>query len=217
MFNKKINFLHSILSLTIVSTVFLFYYSNSIYNSFVAEDGIIEYLTAVFLLSISIFLIKKLFEMEKKISVNNLGIIIFSIIFFFGFGEEISWGQRIFNIETPPFFSENNLQSETNIHNLMIGGVKLNKLIFTNSLFFIFSFYFLAIPYLYAKSNNVKSVINKFSIVIPKYSQSIIFIFFTIIIYLFDHDRISEVWECLFAFTMLITSINPLNKQEIYS
>ena len=27
--------------------------------------------------------------MKKKISVNNLGIIIFSIIFFFGFGEEI--------------------------------------------------------------------------------------------------------------------------------
>ena len=176
MFNKKINFLHSIFSSAIASTVFLFYYSNSVYNSFVAEDGIIEYLTAIFLLSISIFLIKKLFEMEKKISVNNLGIIIFSIIFFFGFGEEISWGQRIFNIETPPFFSENNLQSETNIHNLMIGGVKLNKLIFTNGLFFIFSFYFLATPYLYTKSNNLKSLINRFSIVIPKYSQSAIFI-----------------------------------------
>ena len=217
MFNKKINFLHSILSLTIVSTVFLFYYSNSVYNSFVAEDGIIEYLTAIFLLSISIFLIKKLFEMEKIISVNNLGIIIFSIIFFFGFGEEISWGQRIFNIETPPFFSENNLQSETNIHNLMIGGVKLNKLIFTNGLFFIFTFYFLATPYLYTKSNNIKSLINRFSIVIPKYSQSAIFISSTIIIYIFDHERISEIWECLFAFTMLITSINPLNRKEIYS
>ena len=217
MFNKKINFLHSILSLTIVSTVFLFYYSNSVYNSFVAEDGIIEYLTAIFLLSISIFLIKKLFEMEKKISVNNLGIIIFSIIFFFGFGEEISWGQRIFNIETPPFFSENNLQSETNIHNLMIGGVKLNKLIFTNGLFFIFSFYFLAIPYLYTKSNNVRTLINRYSIVIPKHSQSVIFISSTIIIYIFSHERISEIWECLFAFTMLITSINPSNRKEIYS
>ena len=96
----------------------------------------------------------------KVISSKNIGIILFSIIFFFGFGEEISWGQRIFNIETPNFFIENNLQSETNIHNLMIGDVKLNKLIFTNGLFFIFSFYFLAIPYLYAKSNNVKSVIN---------------------------------------------------------
>ena len=147
MFNKKINFLHSIVSLTIVSTVFLFYYSSSIYNSFVAEDGIIEYSTAIFLLSVSIYLINKLLKTVKVISSKNIGIILFSIIFFFGFGEEISWGQRIFNVETPDFFIENNLQSETNIHNLMIGGVKLNKLIFTNSLFFIFSFYFLAIPY----------------------------------------------------------------------
>ena len=214
---SKINFLHSIFSFIIVSTVFLFYYSNSLYNLFVEEDGIIEYSTAIFLLSVSIYLINKLLKTVKVISTKNIGIVFFSIIFFFGFGEEISWGQRIFNIETPQFFVENNLQSETNIHNLMIGGVKLNKLIFTNTLFFIFSFYFLIIPYLYAKSNSVKSIINKFSIVIPKYSQSIIFICFSIIIYLFDHDRISEVWECLFAFTMLITSINPLNKQEIYS
>ena len=214
---SKINFLHSIFSFIIVSTVFLFYYSNSLYNLFVEEDGIIEYSTAIFLLSVSIYLINKLLKTVKVISTKNTGIVLFSIIFFFGFGEEISWGQRIFNIETPQFFVENNLQSETNIHNLMIGGVKLNKLIFTNTLFFIFSFYFLAIPYLYAKSNSLKSIINKFSIVIPKYSQSIIFICSSIIIYLFDHDRISEVWECLFAFTMLITSINPLNKQEIYS
>ena len=209
--------MHSIFSSIIASTVFLFYYSSTVYNLFVEEDGIIEYSTAIFLLSVSIYLINKLLKTVKVISSKNIGIIIFSIIFFFGFGEEISWGQRIFNIETPNFFIEDNLQSETNIHNLMIGGVKLNKLIFTNGLFFIFSFYFLAIPYLYAKNNNIKSIINKFSIVIPKYSQSIIFIFFTIITYLFDHNRISEIWECLFAFTMLITSINPLNKQEIYS
>ena len=195
---SKINLLHSIFSCIIVSTVFLFYHSSSVYNLFVEEDGIIEYSTAIFLLSVSIYLINKLLKTVKVISSKNIGIILFSIIFFFGFGEEISWGQRIFNIETPNFFIENNLQSETNIHNLMIGDVKLNKLIFTNGLFFIFS-------------------LNKFSIVIPKYSQSIIFICSTIIIYLFNHDRISEIWECLFAFTMLITSINPLNKQEIYS
>ena len=215
--HSKINFLHSIFSFIIVSTVFLFYYSRSVYNLFVEEDGIIEYSTAVLLLSVSIYFINKLLKKSKVISSKNIGIILFSIIFFFGFGEEISWGQRIFNVETPLFFSENNLQSETNIHNLMIGGVKLNKLIFTNGLFFIFLFYFLAGPYLYTKSNNVKSIINRFSIVIPKYSQSIIFICSTIIIYIFDHDRISEIWECLFAFTMLITSISPLNKQEIYS
>tara|TARA_B100000989_G_scaffold222170_1_gene169835 strand:+ start:2335 stop:2988 length:654 start_codon:yes stop_codon:yes gene_type:complete len=215
-FNKKINFFHSAFSLLLVSITFIFYYSYSTYQSLVKEDGIIEYLTAIFLLSISIFLIKKLLETEDIISVNNLGIIIFSIIFFFGFGEEISWGQRIFNIETPTFFAQNNLQSETNIHNLMIGGVKLNKLIFTNGLFLIFSFYFLAFPYLHLKSSKVRSFINKFSILLPRYSQSLIFICSTIVIYIFDHERISELWECLFAFTMLITCINPLNKKEVY-
>ena len=216
MFNKKINFFHAAFSLLLVSITFIFYYSYSTYQSLVKEDGIIEYLTAIFLLSISIFLIKKLLETEDIISVNNLGIIIFSIIFFFGFGEEISWGQRIFNIETPTFFAQNNLQSETNIHNLMIGGVKLNKLIFTNGLFLIFSFYFLAFPYLHFKSSKVRSFINKFSILLPRYSQSLIFICSTIVIYIFDHERISELWECLFAFTMLITCINPLNKKEVY-
>ena len=216
MFNKKINFFHAAVSLLLVSITFIFYYSNFTYQSLVKEDGIIEYLTAIFLISISIFLIKKLLEIEDIMCVNNLGIIIFSIIFFFGFGEEISWGQRIFNIETPTFFAQNNLQSETNIHNLMIGGVKLNKLIFTNGLFLIFSFYFLVFPYLYFKSIKARSFINKFSVLLPRYSQSLIFICSTIVIYIFDHERISELWECLFAFTMLITCINPLNKKEVY-
>ena len=216
MFNKKINFFHAAVSLLLVSITFIFYYSNFTYQSLVKEDGIIEYLTAIFLMSISIFLIKKLLEIEDIISVNNFGIIIFSIIFFFGFGEEISWGQRIFNIETPTFFAQNNLQSETNIHNLMIGGVKLNKLIFTNGLFLIFSFYFLVFPYLYFRSIKARSFINKFSVLLPRYSQSLIFICSTIVIYIFDHERISELWECLFAFTMLITCINPLNKKEVF-
>lgn len=32
--------------------------------------------------------------------------------------EEISWGQRIFGVETPGFFLRNNTQGETNVHNL---------------------------------------------------------------------------------------------------
>lgn len=35
--------------------------------------------------------------------------------------EEISWGQRIFGIESPPFFAENNVQGETNLHNFLTG------------------------------------------------------------------------------------------------
>lgn len=42
---------------------------------------------------------------------------------FYAFMEEISWGQRIFGIESPGFFKRYNLQRETNIHNLLVGPV----------------------------------------------------------------------------------------------
>jgi len=41
-------------------------------------------------------------------------------LYFFGAGEEISWGQRIFNIQEPAKLSEENVQGELNIHNLAV-------------------------------------------------------------------------------------------------
>ena len=43
---------------------------------------------------------------------------------FYVAGEEISWGQRIFNIESPDFFKKHNLQGETTLHNFFTGPVK---------------------------------------------------------------------------------------------
>lgn len=46
-------------------------------------------------------------------------------------GEEISWGQRLFNIGTPDFFSRHNLQQEINLHNFVTGpySTKLKRVI----------------------------------------------------------------------------------------
>jgi hypothetical protein len=41
-----------------------------------------------------------------------------SFLFFVAFGEEISWGQRIFGWSTPEELAKVNYQQETNIHNL---------------------------------------------------------------------------------------------------
>jgi hypothetical protein len=38
-------------------------------------------------------------------------------------GEEISWGQRLFDVQTPDFFNEHNLQQETNLHNFLTGPI----------------------------------------------------------------------------------------------
>lgn len=41
-----------------------------------------------------------------------------AVLFFFGAGEEISWGQRILGFETPESLSQVNRQEEFNLHNL---------------------------------------------------------------------------------------------------
>lgn len=45
-----------------------------------------------------------------------------ALMFLFGGGEEISWGQRIFNIETPEALARVNAQNEITVHNIEIGG-----------------------------------------------------------------------------------------------
>ncbi|MDW7644384.1 MAG: hypothetical protein SCI25_05030 [Desulfuromonadales bacterium] len=49
---------------------------------------------------------------------------ILALACFYVVGEEISWGQRIFNLTTPDFFRTHNLQNETNLHNFFTGPFK---------------------------------------------------------------------------------------------
>lgn len=52
----------------------------------------------------------------KALVVLGLG-----ILFLFAFGEEISWGQRIFGVEEPAALERINAQDELNVHNIEIG------------------------------------------------------------------------------------------------
>ena len=64
------------------------------------------------------------------------------LFFMFGAGEEISWGQRLFEIESSGFFDENNAQGEMNLHNLFVNDTKINKLEFSGSFVFLLNVVF---------------------------------------------------------------------------
>lgn len=51
---------------------------------------------------------------------RRLSLLGYGALFFFGFGEEISWGQRIYGLETPASIAAVNEQQELNIHNLSL-------------------------------------------------------------------------------------------------
>lgn len=81
------------------------------------EDGVIEYATALFYLVASVVSAVLAYRSRHwKARAWMLGIL--AVLFFGVSGEEISWGQRIFDIETPEFFETYNIQNETNLHNM---------------------------------------------------------------------------------------------------
>jgi hypothetical protein len=51
---------------------------------------------------------------------RNIFMALLAVLFFMAFGEEISWGQRLFGWETPASLAAVNMQSETNLHNLWL-------------------------------------------------------------------------------------------------
>lgn len=113
------------ISIVIFVSIFtgLLVFNTKSYDFFSREDHIIEYLSSFFLLFSSLFFFRALIYSKKDTPTNKIEwrsflLIILSILFFVAAGEEISWGQRIFNIQTPEYLSHINDQNELNIHNI---------------------------------------------------------------------------------------------------
>ncbi len=119
------------------------------------EDGIVETGTSVFYFLAGCLLLylfarsksenKKYFLGTKR----NLFLLLLGLLFIFFAGEEISWGQRFLQIDTPEYFQTHNEQRELNIHNLRFlqgmsyGKWKQGLSFLLNSNFLMYGFFFL--------------------------------------------------------------------------
>ena len=101
---------------------------NDVFMRMVKEDNLIENGQFLVLLTaggLALFNSLKLLNFNKVIAGLYL---IASLGVFFVAGDEVSWGQRVFDISTPARFLNSNVQQETNLHNLsavnnLIGGI----------------------------------------------------------------------------------------------
>jgi hypothetical protein len=176
------------------------------------EDGFIETLTVLALLLIAFLTGKYALKLSPKrnwmFSVVMIFLCLFSV---FAAGEEISWGQRIFNIESSDFFQKNNAQGETNLHNLVVGGVKVNKLLFSQLFTVGAALYLLALPYFYRKNAGFQKFIDRSGIPVPRWYQSaavVIVSLFTLIC----NGRSSELQEFGAVSVFFLIIYNPLNR-----
>ncbi|NKI26298.1 hypothetical protein HCG49_06960 [Arenibacter sp. 6A1] len=182
-------------------------------TKYAQEDGPVEWGTAILLLCISVLSLYRLkrFWNHKKV-LWKIGTFIFVILFFFAAGEEISWGQRIFGIESGEFFIENNAQGETNLHNLVVGEKKINKIIFSQLLFAVMFLYLIVTPILYRKLNWLKNLADNFAVPVVKWHHTIAFLLTTVLVALNPADRTWEVYELAFGIIFFMIFLRPLNQ-----
>lgn len=184
---------------------------------YTVEDGFVENGSAIFLFISSMLLLYRFFILFKhKKTLWKIGILAMSLVFFFGAGEEISWGQRIFNIESSEYFLQNNAQQETNLHNMVVDGKKINKIIFSQLLTIILVLYLIVIPFLYRKYEWLKSLVNTFAVPVVKWHYTIAFLIGTVLLVFISSNRKWEIYELSFSIIFLLIFINPLNK-NIYT
>ncbi|NLO01149.1 MAG: hypothetical protein GX126_02370 [Bacteroidales bacterium] len=144
------------------------------------EDQIFEWLTFLFFL-VSSFVFLFLFTKTK----NAFFLILFFALFFAA-GEEISWGQRLFSIDTPQKILEKNVQNEITIHNLDLfstvdssGREKtgLEKLLSMNFMFRVSTIIFgIFLPFCVYHFKPLKKLTKRIKLPIPPISLGIFFL-----------------------------------------
>ena len=159
------------------------YFDNAVLDLFTEEDGPYEWAGALFFLFTSVgFLVLTLKPAYYKFNSGDGGygerkyFALLALLFFFAFGEEISWGQRIFNFETPESLEEFNRQGEFNIHNLAVfhgrtetGERKtgLQSLITMHRLYYFFFFAYLVVLPIGSRIPRVKRLVDKYNVPVP--------------------------------------------------
>ena len=116
----------AIASIFILFFVFFAELNPELLNALSVEDALIENLTAIIYGISSIFFLvmakRSDFLRSKEHGLRFAATLSWALLCFIIMGEEISWGQRIFNLETPASVAAINVQSELNVHNLAIFG-----------------------------------------------------------------------------------------------
>lgn len=182
--------------------------------NYAQEDGPVEWGTTIMLFGISVLSLYHLIKLwPTKKTGWKLGTFLFVVLFLFAAGEEISWGQRILGVESSEFFIENNAQGETNLHNLVVGDKKINKIIFSQLLFLVMFVYLIITPILFRKYHWFKDLANKFAVPIVKWHHTIAFLVATVLVALNPASRKWEVYELAFGAIFFLIFLGPLNKE----
>lgn len=185
-------------------------------TGFAIEDGPVEWGTSVFLFLSAIVLFRNSGALwSKRGTVAALLTALYGLLFFFGAGEEISWGQRVFGWESGEFFLEHNAQDETTLHNLVVGEEQLAKTLFGSVLTLVMLLYLVVLPLLYPRAGWVRKLARALSVPVPGSRHVFLAVLSSVVILSVDLGRKWEVYEFIFSLLTCSIFLQPRNADEV--
>ncbi len=140
----------------------------------------------------------------------------FGLLFLFGFGEKIRWGQFIFDLPITDFFQKNNSQGQITIHNLYVNGVSVNKLVFGLFLGIAVAIYSLIYPFAYAKKVKIATWIgDRLCVPVPRTSQILWYLIMVAIALSIPDPKKGEIVQYAGVWSFCMFFSFPKNKLEI--
>jgi hypothetical protein len=179
---------------------------------FAAEDAGIEYGTAIFLLISSIVLARYALRLLKAgRTMSGAFLSLYALMFLFGAGEEISWGQRLLGFDTPEFLQEKNVQGEMTLHNLSWGDTHIAHTIFGTGLSAVILLYLVVLPFLYPRVGWIAWLADVFMVPVPSPRHAVGIVVASFVMVAVDLGRQWEVYEFIFSLMALSVFLYPAN------
>jgi len=182
-------------------------------NRFVVEDGFIEWLTVIALIASAVLMLTRAWTLKGvRPPLFLLVTTMAALVFLFGAGEEISWGQRIFSVETPEWLEARNKQKEMNLHNLVVAGHSVNKLVFSKLLGVVLLLYLIVLPAVCRKHPRWEGFVNRAGIPLPRNWHVALWIAAIVLSeFAVGTDKRGELREVLLTLILFVQLLRPLN------
>lgn len=187
-------------------------------DEFTVEDGFIEWMTSVTLFGAFCFSVHRAATAWRLFDYRGRFILLLiALVCIFGAGEEISWGQRVFDIETPQSLMERNAQQELNLHNLTFEWngeeVKINRLVFGRLLTVALLTYLFVLTPLYHRRPRFGRFIDSWAIPVPTTYQIVAYLAVVAVVeLLIDSSKRGEMTEFGGAIVFMLNVVFPANR-----
>jgi hypothetical protein len=185
-------------------------------RGFAMEDGPVEWGTAVGLFLAALILLRNAAGLWRRQGATAAIItFVYALLFIFGAGEEISWGQRVFGWESGEYFQQNNVQNETNLHNIVVGEEQLTKTLFGPILTFVLLLYLVAMPLLYPRARWLRRLARAMRVPVPGVRHAVWALAGSLVVAAVVMDRKWEVYEFVFGLLAMSIFLAPQNRGEV--